>query len=306
MNGITSIDISNNTDLTYLVANNTAITTLDLRAFTSLTYLNVSNARLTSLDLRNRNNTNLGFVRIDGNIDLECVSVDDVDYSTNNWDPIIAEYSLSCGETHVPDDAFEMYLETHNDAGQTVPMGDANSLGNGSMDNFVTTSKLEFFFNLDLSGENISDLTGIKDFENLSQLNVSSTNITSLDLSGLEFMTHLYLSNTSLTSLDVSSHDNLQVLDISNTSISSINVSSNTQLQQINIGDTSISSIDLSNNTNQTSFEMSNGALTSLDLSSNTSLTDFNVSNTSSLTTVDLRNGNNTIWLNSFRIRMQT
>lgn len=294
MNGITTIDLSNNTDLLSLRASNTGLTSLDLRVFTSLNDLDVRNAQLTSLDLRNGNNTNMNTVRFDGNFDLTCVSVDDVDYATNNWDPIAGEYSLSCGETYVPDDAFEMYLETHDDRGFSVSMGSPSSLGNGSMDNFVTTSKLEFIFNLDLSNESIADLTGIQDFENLSQLNVSFTNITSLDLSGLQFITHLYLSNTSLTSLDVSSYNNLQVLDISDTSISSINLSSNSFLQEINIGNTPMTSINLSNNTGLTRFEMFNGALTSLDLSSNTSLTDFSISNSASLTTVDLRNGNNT------------
>lgn len=294
MNGITTIDLSNNTDLLSLRASNTGLTSLDLRAFTSLNDLDIRNAQLTSLDLRNGNNTNMNNVQFDGNFDLTCISVDDVDYATNNWDPIAGEFSLSCGETYVPDDAFEMYLETHDDRGFSVSMGSPSSLGNGSMDNFVTTSKLEFIFNLDVSGESIADLTGIKDFENLSNLDVSFTNITSLDLSGLQFITHLSLSNTSLTSLNVSSYNNLQVLDISDTSISSINLSSNSSLQEINIGNTPMTSIDLSNNTSLTRFEMFNGALTSLDLSSNTSLTDFNISNSSSLITVDLRNGNNT------------
>lgn len=293
MSNITSIDLSNNTDLLSLRASNTGLTSLDLKAFTSLLTLDVRDAQLTSLDLRNGNNTNMT-VQFDGNFDLTCVSVDDVDYANNNWDPFIGEFSLSCGETYVPDDAFEMYLETHDDRGFSVSMGSPSSLGNGSMDNFVTTSKLEFIFNLNLSSESVADLTGIEDFENLSNLDVSFTNITSLDLSGLQFITHLSLSNTSLTSLNVSSYNNLQVLDISDTSISSINLSSNSFLQEINIGNTPMTSIDLSNNTSLRRFEMFNGAVTSLDLSSNTSLTDFNISNSSSLTTVDLRNGNNT------------
>ena len=34
-------------------------------------------------------------------------------------------------QTYVPDDHFENYLETHNEFGTAVPIGDPNSMGDG-------------------------------------------------------------------------------------------------------------------------------------------------------------------------------
>ena len=311
---ITGIDVSSNTALINLNIANTSITDLDLRNNTALIDFVANNGALQSLDLRNGNNTNINTFDVSGNSNLTCISVDNVDYATTNWSSYSGEYSLSCGETFVPDDNFEMYLETHNSIGQTVPMGDSNSLGNGSMDNFVTTSKIELVSNLDIRSNNIADLTGIEDFIFLLELNVTGNPITSLNLPSEVIYKELRLGGTSLTSLDVSDFTFLQILNISNTSISSIDLSSNTQLQQLDIGGTSISSIDLSNNilledlfmgnTSITSIDLSantalrgldlyEGSVTSLDLSNNTALTSLYAFN-GSLQSLDLRNGNNT------------
>ena len=111
------------------------------------------------------------------NPNLTCINVDDVTYSTNNWTNIDAQhyFSTNCPpplpQTYVPDDNFEAYLE-------------ANGMGNGiANDDSVTTSNINTITSLDVSSQTISDLTGIEDFTALTNLDCSSNQLTSLDVS---------------------------------------------------------------------------------------------------------------------------
>jgi len=50
--------------------------------------------------------------------------------------------TLFAQTTYVPDDNFETYLETHDANGNSVAMGDATSMGNGVMDDYMPTAKI--------------------------------------------------------------------------------------------------------------------------------------------------------------------
>lgn len=105
-NPITNINIANNTGLRSLWFSNTAITSLDVSPLSNLEVLSCwgspiteldlsANPKLTdvycfdtpiqSLNLANGHNDSLVFVWIHENPDLECVQVDDEDYSNTNW-----------------------------------------------------------------------------------------------------------------------------------------------------------------------------------------------------------------------------
>ncbi len=67
-------------------------------------------------------------------------------------------FTVSSQQTYVPDDNFEAYLE-------------ANGMGNGiANDDYVTTSNISGVTNLDVTSQNIADLTGIEDFTALTYL----------------------------------------------------------------------------------------------------------------------------------------
>ena len=74
-------------------------------------------------------------------------------------------------QAFVPDDNFEAYLES-------------NGIGNGiANDDSVTTASIDTVTYLDVSNQNISDLTGVEDFTNLTELLVSVNQLTILDIS---------------------------------------------------------------------------------------------------------------------------
>lgn len=84
-NQLTSLDLSNNTALTTIFCDNNQLTALDLLNNTALTRIYCSVNQLTSLNLRNGANANISHLRAISNPNLNCVSVDDVDYAENNW-----------------------------------------------------------------------------------------------------------------------------------------------------------------------------------------------------------------------------
>tara|TARA_B110000908_G_scaffold136028_1_gene161111 strand:- start:76 stop:375 length:300 start_codon:yes stop_codon:yes gene_type:complete len=74
-------------------------------------------------------------------------------------------------KTYVPDDNFENYLE-------------ANGMGDGiTLNDSINTLSIEMLMSLDVSNENISDLTGIEDFTVLSSLKCYSNQLTNLYVS---------------------------------------------------------------------------------------------------------------------------
>jgi len=81
--------------------------------------------------------------------------------------------------TYVPDDNFEQALI---DAGY-----------DDALDDSVLTATISTVGSLYLENKNISDLTGIEDFSNLSILRVHSNGLTSIDVSNNPLLTYLNL-----------------------------------------------------------------------------------------------------------------
>lgn len=109
--------------------------------------------------------------------------------------------------TSIPDSNFENYLETHTAYGAVVSIGDTNSMGNGiANDHLVFTNRINNVTSLEATNLNIADLTGIQSFTALTNLNVSSNQLTTLDLSGLTLITNLDASGNNITSINNGSH----------------------------------------------------------------------------------------------------
>ena len=89
-NAIEYINLSNATNLRYLDCAENQLKSLDLSQNPALEELLCFGNQLTSLDLRNGNNTNLAYLYIGGsfwggNLNLYCINVDSVAWSTENW-----------------------------------------------------------------------------------------------------------------------------------------------------------------------------------------------------------------------------
>ena len=224
--------------------------------------------------------------------------------------------ALNAQQTYVPDDHFENYLETHDANGNTVPVGDPNSMGNGiANDDYVETARINSVTLLDVSGLNIADLTGIEDFTSLQTLGCYQNVLTSLDLSQNTALVNLNCYSNQLTHLDITQNVNLNSLHCGHNQLSSLDVSQNTGLTYLVFGHNNISNIDLSNNqqllylgvydnplnnidfTNLTALnvlECWNTNFTELDLHLQQNLTSLRCSFNPNLTELNIQNGNNT------------
>ena len=116
-------------------------------------------------------------------------------------------------KTHIPDQNFEQALI---DGGYDT-----------TIDTYIDDSSMLGVTQLDLSNRQITDFTGLEEFVNLTDLNLSGNAVTSVPLVNLNKLTTLNLSNTGLTELDLSQNSNITSLNLSgNSALSCVKVNS--------------------------------------------------------------------------------
>ena len=164
-------------------------------------------------------------------------------------------------------------------------------------DNKVSEAEAASLKSLLLSSMDLTDLSDIKFFINLSDLSCYYNQLTSLDLSSNTALTDLDCSFNQLTSLDISSNTALTDLDCSFNQLTSLDLSNNTALTELYCYNNDLTSLDLSNNTALTKLYCLNNDLTSIDLRKNTELTDLQCSD-NQLIFLDLSNNTalTTLW----------
>ena len=210
-------------------------------------------------------------------------------------------------QTYVPDPQFESYLETHDWNGSSVSVGDPTSMGNGvDNDNYVTTANIDTITNLYLYLFYIWDLTGIQDFTNLENLNLSNNplnvnpdfssninlktldisdcsysgaGITNLDISNNTLLTHLYCGYNKISSLDLSNNTALEYLSCYNNQLTSLDLSNNTALEYLSCYNNQLTSLDVSNNPSLEHLSCSGNPLNALNINSNSILQTLHCSN---------------------------
>ncbi len=84
-NPLTQIDPSQNALLESLICSYTQLMDLNITSNVALTRLDCSNNILRSLNVQNENNTNFVLFDATNNHYLECIQVDNVDFSNDNW-----------------------------------------------------------------------------------------------------------------------------------------------------------------------------------------------------------------------------
>ena len=187
----------------------------------------------------------------------------------------------------IPDNNFEAKL---------IALGiDSDGLINGQ----VASGDVLSVTQLDLVSSNISDLTGIESFPNLTSINCDSNQITTLDASATNLtylscannlltsivlptsgtLRHFYCYDNALTSLDVSGQPNLDFIWAFKNQLSTLDVSNNTVLRDLSCQQNNLTTLNLGNNTNLEMLGCSDNQLTSIDLSIFPNLTDVYVDN---------------------------
>ncbi|MTE27331.1 T9SS type A sorting domain-containing protein [Winogradskyella ouciana] len=246
--------------------------------------INLSNNLFDFVNIQNGINSDIANFNVSSNPNLECVQVDDVDNVPVNWikDETTA-YNIDCnfGETYVPDDNFEQAL---------INLG----YDSGPLNDYVLTVNIEALTDLDISGNNIANLTGIEDFLALENLNCSNNTITELDLSSNINLLNIDCSGNQLTGLDVTSNISLTTINCSANVISTIDLSNNINLSVLDISNNTFTSFLPSDVLSLQVFNCENNEIVELDFQQNQSLTSISCQS-NFLDTLNIRNGQNAI-----------
>jgi len=132
-----------------------------------------------------------------------------------------------------------------------------------------------FTGSIDVSYQNITDLTGIETFTNLTELYCHNNQLTSLNVLSNTALTVLDCGNNMFVGLSLSTNIQLQTLFCAHNQITSLNLSNNTQLLAVFCDDNLLTTLDVSNLPSLEGLWCFQNSLSSLIVSNNPQLTDL-------------------------------
>ena len=197
--------------------------------------------------------------------------------TTNQYVMYVDNFIIDGLQAVIPDDNFEAYLEA-NGMGDGIPNNDSVSIAN-----IANVKKL------DVSNQNISDLSGINYFTDLIILVCENNSLTSIDISQNSNLEKLNCRYNQISNIDLSQNTALSTLNLSDNNFSSINITQNTGLEQLSCEDNLLTSLDVSNNTSLRYFICGDNQLANLDISANPALTYLGC-HANQLTSLDVSN----------------
>jgi hypothetical protein len=169
---------------------------------------------------------------------------------------LLCSFLIQAQIVNIPDIYFKTALLEHN------PVIDTN--GDGE----IQVSEAESFTaDMNLVDKNITDLTGIGSFINLSLLECGNNNLESIDVSMLTALEYLDCRNNELTAMHLP--DSIGYLWCYGNNLTSIDVSNKTNLYELNCMDNNLTEVNITGCTGLRALMCdSNPNLTDIDLSS--------------------------------------
>ncbi|WP_299064810.1 T9SS type A sorting domain-containing protein [uncultured Polaribacter sp.] len=217
---------------------------------------------------------------------------------------IICYGIIQSQNVNIPDQIFKNKLLNH-----TNPVIDTNS------DNEIQVSEAEAVTGIiNVSASDISDVTGIEMFINMTEFSCSESKVTKIDMSSNTKLTYLEFNNAKVSSLDISNctelkglscfgnelkslniqnNKKLELLYCYNNKLTELNTENNIELKIINALNNKILVVNIENNTNLEALVLSQNLITNLDVSNNSKVYIFRTQDNPNLKTINLKNGNN-------------
>lgn len=146
----------------------------------------------------------------------------------------------------------------------------------GSPDGSVITANINSITNLNISNNNISDLSGIEDFTSLVSLNCANNQLTSLDLSQNTQLDTIICSDNDLTYLNVTQNSFLKYIDCDTNNLQNIDLTQNILLQTLSCSYNYMYTMNVSQNISLVSLSCIYNFLSNLDVSNNLKLVYLN------------------------------
>ncbi|MBM6916387.1 InlB B-repeat-containing protein, partial [Gemmiger formicilis] len=161
----------------------------------------------------------------------------------------------------------EISAQNFPDANFRAWLTNPANLNGAGADGSLSAEELAAVTKLDLSGQNIADLTGIEHFTALESLNVSNNRLTKLDVRANTRLRYLYCATNFLTSLDVTRCAELIDLNCERNQLTTLDLSGNPKLQQLYCRHNFLSALDVSHNLELVFIETFDNQLTQFDAS---------------------------------------
>lgn len=160
--------------------------------------------------------------------------------------------SVAINEKNFPDEEFR----------KAVSAFDADG------DKKLSSKEIEDAVEINVREKEVGDLTGLEYFTELRILEVTSTKITSLDVSKNTNLVELYCGSNGLKKIDISNNPLIEIFWCEDNAIRTLDLSKNTKLRVLGCVGNKLTKLDLSNNTDITGLQCGRNALKELDLSS--------------------------------------
>lgn len=194
---------------------------------------------------------------------VRCPSFDGVRCSSG-FIPVIPYLGVDeTGKIYIPDPNLKSLLLAEYDS-------------NG--DGVISVIEAEAITSVICEGRGISDLTGLESCPNLTIINCSGNNISTLSLHDLPQLTYIDCSKNRLQTLTVSGPPALETLVCEDNKLVSLNIAQNESLKNLDCSGNSIASLNLSGLTKLKELNASSNTLETLDLSGCASLTSIDCS----------------------------
>ncbi len=157
-------------------------------------------------------------------------------------------------------------------------------------DNQIQTSEAAAFTDpLYVPVNNISDMTGIEAFVNITEIQCGTNQITQLDLSNNLLLEELKCGSNDITSLILGSNPNLRRIELFANPISDIDLGQLPNLEYFGAMVTGFTELDVSLNPMLEFLDLSNSPITAVDVSNNPQLKYLNCAATG-ITSIDVSN----------------
>ena len=240
---VTEIDLSTLPNLKSLDTSYNYLNSIDLSKNTKLEslYITTCAGKITSLDIRNcemlvkKLTDPDSYIEEDDSSYYYFDSEGDLFFSTDKHISVITK-ALDIDSKNFPDKVFREYVSENFDPDKNAAL---------------TDDEIKKITEIDLTGKDISSLTGIELFTELKNLNCSGDpkkggKLTELDVRKNVALTTLNCSNQPIKDLDLSYNSKLSILDCSNTKITELNLQKNASLAKLFIHHNAIATIDIS------------------------------------------------------------
>lgn len=175
-------------------------------------------------------------------------------------DPVDSEF-VEINDTNFPDPVFLQYVKDNIDTADTT---------SGQKDDKLSKAERDAVTEISITNTNCTDLTGIAYFANLTELNCSYNQLTTLDVSKNAKLRILKCYNNGMEKLNLGDITHLTLLNCDDNNLTELDVSNNPYLEDLECRENKLRRVVIGKKYSLTTLYLRGNQLTSLDLSGTT------------------------------------